>query len=201
MLLDFINLFDAPGRYKLYRSLCHSVKHSGLLGLLIFHIKNEVDVALRCGGMDSPFLGHSLVPLLDTTFIVRDDEDLLTDSDRIMGALNFLRFLLIRDKPGSNHTTVWTQASSLVRRFTDPLRRALYTIKMHAREEIAKSEQGLMMEPAAAAALVLTVEVSGEVLPEVSPKDELQALHSALQRLDMIECVLVRVEELLETAK
>ena len=64
------------------RSLCHSVKHSGLLGLLIFHIKNEVDVALRCGGMDSPFLGHSLVPLLDTTFIVRDDEDLLTDSDR-----------------------------------------------------------------------------------------------------------------------
>lgn len=44
---------------------------------------------------------------------------------------------------------------------------------MHAREEIAKTEQGLMMEPAAAAP-VLTVEVSGEVLPEVSPKDELQ---------------------------
>ena len=25
------------------------MKHSGLLGLLIFHIKNEVDAALKCG--------------------------------------------------------------------------------------------------------------------------------------------------------
>ncbi|KAL5483907.1 hypothetical protein EMCRGX_G020327 [Ephydatia muelleri] len=204
MLLDFINLFDTPGTHKLYKSLCHSVKHSGLLGLLIFHIKNEVDAALRGGGVGSPFLGHSLVPLLDMMFVVRDDEDLLTDSDRIMGALNFLRFLLIRDKPGSNHTTVWSQASSLVGRFTDPLRRALYATKMHAREEIAKAEQSLMMMKSAPQdgdpAPVLTVEVSGEVLPGVSPKDELQALHAALQRLDMIECVLVRVEELLETA-
>ena len=58
------------------------MKHSGLLGLLIFHIKNEVDAALRYGGMDSPFLGHSLVPLLDMIFNVQEDEDLLTDSDR-----------------------------------------------------------------------------------------------------------------------
>ena len=63
-------------------------------------------------------------------------------------------------------------------RFTDPLRRALYATKMHAREEIAKAEQSLMMMKSAPQegdpAPVLTVEVSGEVLPGVSPKDELQ---------------------------
>lgn len=202
LLLGFVNLFDASGRYKLYRSLFHSVKHSGLLGVLIFHIKNEVDAALRCDKIDSPFLGHSLQPLLNVTLVVREDEDLLTDSDRVMGALNFLRFLLIRDKPESNRTTVWTQASCLVKTFTDPLRRALHATKVHAREEITEKEEGLKDSvPPGKPAPLVTLEVDGEVLPEVSPKDELQALCAALQRLDLIECVLVRVEELLETAK
>ena len=58
------------------------MKHSGLLGLLIFHIKNEVDAALKCGKAECPFLGHSLVVLLNITLVIREDEELLTDSDR-----------------------------------------------------------------------------------------------------------------------
>ena len=54
------------------------MKHSGLLGLLIFHIKNVVDATLKCGKAECPFLGHSLLALL----VVREDEELLTDSDR-----------------------------------------------------------------------------------------------------------------------
>ena len=72
-------------------------------------------------------------------------------------------------------TGIWTQASSLVKEFTVPLRRTLHATKMHAREEVVKKEQALMeCVPQGEPEPVVTVEVSGERLPQVSPKDELQ---------------------------
>ena len=66
------------------------MKHSGLLGLLIFHIKNEVGAALKCGMVlvECPFLGHSLVALMDITLVVRENEELLTDR-QIAGPIHF----------------------------------------------------------------------------------------------------------------
>jgi hypothetical protein len=44
----------------------------------------------------------------------------------------------------------------------------------------------------------VTVEVAGEEVPEINPEEQARMLQLAEHQLDMLECVLVRVEELLE---
>ena len=41
-----MDCFDSRGRYKLYDILLHEIKHTGICGLLIHSLKEEVNSAL-----------------------------------------------------------------------------------------------------------------------------------------------------------
>ncbi|CAI8037749.1 Glomulin [Geodia barretti] len=169
LLPSLVQRFTSPGRHTMYRCLLRECGHAGVQGMLIHCLKNEVDRALLSGEVLHPFLGPEFIPL-------------------VMGGLNFLRFLLIRDKPDSNMTGVWSLVDEVRSKFTSPVRLSLERNKVHIRGGGGKGGEGPEV----------TVEVAGEEVPEINPEEQARMLQLAEHQLDMLECVLVRVEELLE---
>ena len=116
----------------------------------------------RQSSCESQFLGPALAGLTHLCLSVAVDTDLLRDMDRfeaphchapwthpslprplrVMAALNLLRYLLIRDKPSSNRTHVWSQLGQLRSRFTEPLREALQTSRLQCRQHLATTQGG-----------------------------------------------------------
>ncbi|XP_064396448.1 glomulin-like isoform X2 [Halichondria panicea] len=198
LLMRLIHIFTADGRHKLYSHLLHTVCHGGVVGLLVHSVKNEVDTALKGASMltASPFLGESLGPLLNKIFTLSPDTQLMEEMDRVMAALNFLRYLLIGDTQERNETGVWGIRSHLHTSFVAPVRQLLTSTKMVCRQEMeaAREEKGQRAKDGPE----VCVEVAGETLPKLSEKEELQMLEVVGNHMDMLESVLVRVEELLE---
>ena len=52
----------------------------------------------------SPYFGGGLVPVLKKVMCVSHDSNVLEDTNRLMPALNLLRYLFIRDRENQVHT-------------------------------------------------------------------------------------------------
>lgn len=202
--------FEESGRHRYYRSLFRQVSHSGIKGLLIHSIKNEVDSALKevpCSApVPSKFLGQDLAPLLDLVLRVGEGVELLKEFDSLMSALNFLRYLLIRDKQELNQTGVWDMLDSLSAEFITPLRQLLMETGSQCQSEVhlkreemraAKQERKEGRREKQEGPEVSVEVVNDGQLPQPSLLDEIEMLEVAQQQLDMMESVLVRVEELM----
>ncbi|XP_068605112.1 glomulin, FKBP associated protein a [Brachionichthys hirsutus] len=191
-----IDKFDTEAKYKYFQYMLRTSNHSGVEGFIIKNIKNQIVAALQPGNGNVWFEGVQLLPLLRKVLSLPDgpETDLLQHLDRIMEALNLLRYLIIRDKVTQNQTGIWTELYKIEDAFTKPLRvgvnmsRAHYERELHAAVETKRSK--VKEEP------VVSVTVGDETLPDTT--SESQALRSALHTFDMIESVLVRIEELAE---
>lgn len=98
-----------------------------------------------------------------------------------MASLNFLRYLLIRDRPSSNRTHIWSKLDQLRSKFTKPLRQSLQLYQLECRQQLAGTGgcghswgawfTHLIFTEAVEGAEV-TVEVGGAPLPEVSQEEQ-----------------------------
>ncbi|CAI8037750.1 Glomulin [Geodia barretti] len=159
----------------------HLLSHSRYLDTA----KSLVDIMVTCPHKTLRQRSLSLLPSLVQRFTSPGRHTMY----RVMGGLNFLRFLLIRDKPDSNMTGVWSLVDEVRSKFTSPVRLSLERNKVHIRAGGGgKGGEGPEV----------TVEVAGEEVPEINPEEQARMLQLAEHQLDMLECVLVRVEELLE---
>uniref|UniRef100_A0A3P9K218 Glomulin, FKBP associated protein a n=1 Tax=Oryzias latipes TaxID=8090 RepID=A0A3P9K218_ORYLA len=191
-----IEKFDTEAKYRLFQYILRTSNHSGVEGYIIKNIRTQIHVALQPGNGNVWFEGVHLLPLLRNVFSLPDgpETDLLQYLDRLMEALNLLRFLVIRDKVTENQTGVWTELYKIQDSFIQPLRVGLNMSRAHYEQELRNHTERRRNteEP------VLSVSVSNEKLPQMTPAAQIQALHSALHTFDMMESVVARIEELTE---
>lgn len=185
--------FDSFGRRKLIQGLLLSVKHAGVLGLVIHELKENISSSLQQCPMDPNFCGKNVMKLVLMACTLPDAErtDLLEWSDCIMSALNLLLFLCIRDKEktGINEVIPMLQKDYLAH-----LQKGLELSKGHY--ELKLNE--LSSSGGKSKQLDASVYVCGSVLPNMPLDQEKNVVQMALCSLDMMQCVLVRVMQAIE---
>uniref|UniRef100_A0A8C4R2M4 Glomulin n=1 Tax=Eptatretus burgeri TaxID=7764 RepID=A0A8C4R2M4_EPTBU len=185
----FIYRLNEEGKHRLFRYVLHTCTHAGVAGYIIQNINKQADIALRGPGREGWFCGRRLLLLLKPVLWLAEgaETDLLEHSDRIMAALNLLRFLLIRDNISENKAGIWNEIHKIENKFLRPIRMALNLSRAHydAQLKSATKPGGIRGSSIGSRPLKMPVE------------QEVQVLQSALSLFDLLESVLARVEEII----
>ena len=194
LLKDLVKKFDIPGRNQFLLYLLRTTNHSGLTGYVVNLLKDEIDCNLKRNTPDPSFIGSRLWRLLDLVFMLPSGEktDLLENSDRIMAALNILRYLVIRDKPIENVTGIWDQLAHIRDRYCEILHKGIELSRVHYELELKKTK-----EKRTKSGPEISFDVSGRPVG-MNKKQELFAIEMALHTFDMMESILGRVTELID---
>ena len=116
------------------------------------------------------------------------ETDLLEVNDEIIASLNLLIALLLRDKQ-NDIFGLWDLVPDLTKNYLEPLSQGLSLSRAHFKLKL--------QEPKSAQ---VTLMVGGQVLPEMSPEQKNQVIHSALNTFDMTELVLCRLNDVIANA-
>merc|ERR1739838_1241817 len=126
-------MFDNLGRNRLLRSLLVTIKHAGVLGVVILQLKENIEWSIKNGIQYGPFVGdrgNDLISLtLSSTLPNKERTDLLEWSDSIMTVLNLLYYLMVRDK--DNITQIYDVKPQLRKSFLEPLQKGLDLSRGH----------------------------------------------------------------------
>ncbi|ESO90335.1 hypothetical protein LOTGIDRAFT_123506 [Lottia gigantea] len=198
---SFIRIFQSDGRYQIYQNILNTCKHSGVNGFVIKLIKDDIKDALMEKNPDKLFLGRRLERLLRLAVILPEGEttDLLEHSDRIITVLNLFRYLVIRDPPKENKTGIWDNLKEMETRFFKPLRVGLDMSKAHYDLELKKIIEG--KQRTKRDTTDFEVSVGGASLPQMSEKEEMFVVKSALNTFDLIDSLLKRLSEIIDQQK
>ncbi|XP_011407754.1 PREDICTED: glomulin-like isoform X1 [Amphimedon queenslandica] len=190
LVFKLILCFGSKGRYRLYKKLFTELDHSGVQGLLVHQIKEEANAAIECN--DGVFLGDSLKELYQDFLKATPQMDVLSEFDKLLAGLNFIRFLLLKDSPSNDITHVWRHIKQLKEDYLNPLRSSVTHLQTYCKARLQSPEQY-----SDSGQLDFSVNlIGGEELPELTPEEEAKTLQISLFRLDMILSVMARVEEL-----
>ena len=197
-----LGIFQSRGKYRLLRTFYKGEIQCGFAELLNLILKDEIGKYLQCNSNDPWFLGSNLsLFLLDDIFKVppralQSEFGIVEESNRVLSALNLVRFLLIRDK--ENRTMI----HDLYKKLEDTYLKELRSIVEHSKASISLSVKEKQDEikgvrvPKKGLDETLNVTVmNGSQLEHGSPKEQLEALQSACLTLDMIESILARIRE------
>lgn len=189
-LTTFILQFDAKGVYLIVKHLLDVQSHSGLKGYLITLYKDQFH--REWDDLSEYFKGVHLKRFLRCCCRLKKEEDseLSEDSEQIVAALNFIRYLLLKDR--NNVTQVADWLPLLERGFLVPLRKSLQLSKNRLEHDIKNTVEDITVPEE------MTVIVAGKDLEQSSKEERIASLKSSLMGLDVIESVFMRVMELLE---
>ncbi|XP_077986659.1 glomulin-like [Glandiceps talaboti] len=195
----YIKKYDYHGRYKLLRHVLSRTRHSGVAGLLVGIIKDQVDEALKIGEGTEWFTGTHMLDLLKIAMTLEKGPltDLLQESDRIMAVLNCLRFLILRDPVTENRSGIWSALDSIEEDYINLLEKGIGLSKSHFQQEL----QALLEQRKSKNEPNVDVNVSGTPLPGLAPEQQLQVFKTAQQMLDMMSSVLARLCEIIADEK
>jgi len=184
------------GFYRLVTVLLSIANHSGIIGYVISKAKDIVINGLN-GKVNAPqFRGHDLKVLVRKFARLSNgaETDLLEVSDEIMGALNFLICVMMRDK--ENVSGIWDLKEHLLKEYVAPLDTGLSMSRAHYHASIAEDPaKGIEGED------VMSLSVGGQPLPEMTPEQKKQVVHAALNTFSMMECKLIQLKDVLDSRK
>lgn len=201
----YIQKMCTCGRYWLFLRMLHELTHSGAQGLFIGFLKDEISSQLSASEPAKEFTTETwLRKIFARVFILPEgaETDLLEASDKVMAALNLMRFMLLRDKGNINLTGVWNMVADLERDYFFFLYKGLqlsrvhYELELKNKTESLKESKKLDKEKREPRVEVL---VSGKRLSEATAEQELDVLKSALRTFDMMDCVLGHVREIINS--
>jgi len=210
LLRTILKSFNDTGRSRLLEFLFVSCSNENVQGHAISLLKDEINEALCSRETCSSFLaGNSLKYLLLKVFEPVAGgyrSNLLTSlSDRVMAALNLLRYLVIRDSCKENLTGVWDLLSSIEETFLKPLRTGIVLCRTDVNAEIQKFEHREHTSTVKQQApddghKVVEFSIGDQCMPDLTTEQQKEAMYSALISLDMMESVLCRIEQLIDIA-
>jgi len=202
LLHTVLKSFNAVGRCRLLEFLLVSCSNENVCGHAIVLLKDEIDEALNAGKSSYFLAGSLLKHLLLKVFEPVPggySSNLLTSlSDRILSTLNLLRYLVIRDPRKENVTGIWDSLTSIDENFLQPLRVGIVLCRTDVNVEIQKLESG-EQQGSVFEEIVVEFDVGDQSMPGLTIEQQKEAMHSALISLDMMESVLCRVEQLIDT--
>eukprot|EP00118_Oscarella_pearsei_P014237 m.120603 g.120603 ORF g.120603 m.120603 type:complete len:564 (+) comp37739_c0_seq1:134-1825(+) len=190
ILINYLTRFQTSQRISLISALLEGTDHSGVSGLLIYVIKEEI-VQYMNGSKE---LSRSDVrKLIDAVMSWKEEADLLKEYDRIMGGLNLLRFLLIRDKKDEDQTGIWQKFADIEVAYIKPLLCVVEKAKKEWMWQLDVSKVPEKNGPEVEVELF-----QGGPLPPVNQKELAQ---SALVSIDVIESVIGRIREIADAGE
>ena len=205
VLPRYFAIFIVDARYKLLLALLAATDHSGVASLLIHEAKEDVIRFIDCVmKFDEPHVSITDIQrLFDFVFSLKAGKstDLLQELDRVMAALNLLRFVLLKDKRRTNVTGVWSHIEKIEQSFLTPMRELLAMTKTDWQHEIEKSKHHPKKQEERENQPQINIRLcGGKELPYISRKQQTHVAHSALVSLDMLESVLARVCDIIDTS-
>lgn len=204
LLSMLLSRFTLEGRQKLLLMLLHIANHSGIVAYTIQLLKNEIDVRLKTlspdGVNDDVYFGKNLQVLMNVVLSLPSGvkTDLLENCERITAALNLLRYLVIRDKQSTNVTGIWTMMEKVKIGYCQTLHKAIDISRGHYKLDIDNTIQEGKHPKDRQLSEATEFSVGGKTLPSPSHKEKIEALTIAVHRLDLMESLLCRFEELAE---
>ena len=186
---QFIKIFHQQARYKMYLYLLKTVNHSGLLGWTITSLKDTIAKCLPSEIMISTYSGNQLSTLMLPLIKLKHgpETDLLEISEELLATLNFVQFLLVRDK--DNLTGICGMKEAIVK-WVDEVTTAVQMSEAHYKQKLTE-------QPLDDGFSNCGVTVGGQELPPMSRNQLQNVLKSALNTFNLILFNLGRVKDLL----
>ncbi|CAH3041002.1 unnamed protein product, partial [Porites evermanni] len=197
----FASKLDTKSQYGLLYTFLQDCSHAGVAGLLIYLLKEQVNQAL-CSSTEEPwFQGTRFMSIFQLVLRLPSktgtEKDLVQETDRIMGALNCLRFILLRDN--CDKTTVWKNFKTIETNFVDPLRETLKITRIQYQAELLSKRNEMTGNKRMEAKEDIEFNIKspdGKSLEVMPLRDQCEALQSGLYSLDMMESVVARISEI-----
>jgi len=200
----FIQMFDNEGRYQISMKLFGTLEHAGAVGYCVQLLKNQMDelFADKWSGSKTAhvFTGLNLkrLFLLITGLPDGPATDLVEQSDRIISVLNLIRYIVLKDPAEQNVTGFWDFCSEIEREFLEEVHTGLDMAKAHYQLEVSGLEEGNKSKGGANENVEMSVSVAGFKLPSMPRGQKMAIMNQALNTLDLMTSLLVRVNELIE---
>ena len=185
---QFVKMFSVRARFSLYKFLLHTISHSGLLGWTVTSLKDAIAACLVSDQYIELYSGSSLSELVTPLFKLKDGAktDLLEISEELLATLNFVQFLLVRDKDNRTGISDWRDH---IISWTDQITEGLDMSMAHYQQKLREPQEDAMPG--------VGVMVGGRELPPMDQKQMKEVLFSALNTFSIIQFNLGMVKDLL----
>uniref|UniRef100_A0A0A9Z8W0 Glomulin n=1 Tax=Lygus hesperus TaxID=30085 RepID=A0A0A9Z8W0_LYGHE len=189
----FLGKFTPEGQYIVLYNANQLSSDPGFIGFCLTLVKDQVKEALDTKDQVSLryFSGKRLIDLMSRYCRINGliEADLQSHTDQIMSCLNLIRYILIRDK--NNEADLWPFMASIDELYIEPVKNAC----LFARGMYEDCKANLHQSPDRR----IQVDVVGfeELLPEMTPEEQIRHMNEKLTKVDMIDYLASRVSECL----
>lgn len=198
---QYIKVFNMKATYSIISYLYENNKHSGVISLITNILKYCVVECLNSTPRNPYFLGKKLELMLKKIYNLPNGSstDLVEISDQVITTLNLLRYLFLRDK--CNETGVWDMKDAIESDYLKPLREGVDLCRAHWKVKLMDLEQQKSYsmvrsnEEMKNADTEVTLTIGGEQLPMMPITDKIGFCHQAINGLDIMESIIIRVNE------
>ncbi|XP_075979192.1 glomulin-like isoform X1 [Anticarsia gemmatalis] len=193
-----VNKFDYKGRCTLIKFLIEISNHSGMIGYAITLYKNSINEAFKDPKVDECFTGAQLSNMIKKICLLPHgaESDLVELADQIISALNFLRYLTIKD--ADNITGIRDNFSFIENNYLEKLRVGLNMSKAHYEVKLKDIEEGKDLPEEN---VNVSINVGGNVLDKIPKENKKEIICSALNAFHLIEGLMARLSECININK
>lgn len=195
---NHIMKFDYKGRCMLIKYILDTANHSGMIGFAITLYKNSIDKAFQDPELPECFTGVHLMGMIKKICYLPHgpESDLVELADQIITALNFLRYLALKDT--CNKTGIREYFSLIEDDYLKNLRTGLNMSKAHYEVKLKDIEEAKALPEEQ---VEVSINVGGNLLDKIPTENKKQIIHSALNAFHLIEGLVARLSECMTVNK
>ncbi|XP_049779091.1 glomulin isoform X1 [Schistocerca cancellata] len=194
----YLSVLDRKCLYLLLVHLSQTAKYSAVNSFLVTYLKNVMLEEMKINSDVSPYFKGRMLQILVKkccTLPEGAETDLLEHMSRINSVLNFIRYMVMRDK--ENKTGFLDCLPELKQSFLNPLGEALKLSRSHyelkLKEELENKKNKSSSDKSDG--LEIKITVAGKLFEQ----DPVSTIKCSLTYFDLIESLLCRVNECLES--
>ncbi|XP_013140127.1 PREDICTED: glomulin-like isoform X1 [Papilio polytes] len=192
-----VNKFQYKGRCLLIKYVLEIANHSGMIGYAITLYKNSINEAFKSPVLDECFTGDQLMYMVRKICHLPHgaQSDLVELADQIITALNFLRYLILKDT--SNQSGIKNNLSYIEMDYLENLRTGLNLSKAHYEQKLSEIENKNSKQQG----VEISINVGGNTLDNIPIENKREILNSALNAFHLIEGLVARLSECINISK
>lgn len=185
-----VHKFDYKGKVMLIKYLIQGANHSGMIGYAITQYKDALHKSFKDPAINECFTGAQLLNMIRLMSHLPHgvESDLMELADQIISVLNFLTYLVLKDK--DNITGIKDQYPSIETEYLETLRMALKMSRAHYQAKLTEIEEGKNLPEES-----VQLYVGGNILDSIPTENKKEIIQSALNGFDVIEYLVARLTE------
>lgn len=187
---SYIKKFDYKGKVMLIKYLIHGANHSGMIGYAITQFKDALHESYNEPVINECFTGTQLLNIIRLISNLPHgiESDLMELADQIISVLNFLTYIVLKDK--DNITGIKDHFSTIETEYLETLRSALKMSRAHYQAKLMEIQEGKNLPEES-----VQLNVGGNILDSIPIEKKKEIIQSALNGFDVIEYLVARLTE------